>query len=241
MRKKIILACVLALATVSSGCGFWDWLKALFTGGCGITFCCHTGLANTRFDAIFFDGTVEHGTIGGCGQITCEGHYRIHPNHECAISFVDGSNFGFPLTASLTAVDLNSPPPSITISGQGFDATYGTPAVEYYDGSGFFLGSATATSVAADGTWLTAPVPDLSQAYSGAFQLQVTNKNSYGSYLDIVGTATLSCYGRDRPDSDGDGWYDDEDCYPYDSSLWSCSDPGDGGGGGTCDPYCMMY
>ena len=26
----------------------------------------------------------------------------------------------------------------------------------------------------------------------------------------------MSAYGRDRLDSDNDGWYDDEDCDPYD-------------------------
>jgi hypothetical protein len=34
----------------------------------------------------------------------------------------------------------------------------------------------------------------------------------------------MTAWGRDRPDSDGDGWYDDEDCNPYDPYLnYDCS------------------
>ena len=66
-----------------------------------------------------------------------------------------------------------------------------------------------ATSVS--NTSLTADVPDLSSAYSGSYQIRVTNKTSEGYYAHSVGTANVSAYGRDRLDSDGAGWYDDED------------------------------
>jgi hypothetical protein len=45
-----------------------------------------------------------------------------------------------------------------------------------------------------------------------------------GYYAHTVGIATVSAYGRDRYDSDGDGWYDDEDCAPYDPTLNSYCD-----------------
>ncbi|MGB7922606.1 MAG: hypothetical protein WCF57_05120 [Pyrinomonadaceae bacterium] len=98
------------------------------------------------------------------------------------------------------------------------------PRVDYFDSNGYLIGSQTATSVASGGTSLQANMPDLSYVYSGTYQVKVTNKRSDGYYLNIVGSATLTGWGRDRTDSDGDGWYDDEDCDPYDPSLnYDCS------------------
>jgi hypothetical protein len=160
---------------------------------------------------------------------------RISPfghTYTCGeVEIIPGLVSGFSLTASPSTANLNALPPSITISGQAMDGTYGMPLVEYFDGSGYLVGSAVATAVAGDGTWLTTATPDLSWVYSGTYQVRVTNIRSDGWYLNIVGTATLSCYGRDRADSDYDGFYDDEDCYPYDPSRWNCGDPG-----GGCNP-----
>jgi hypothetical protein len=133
-------------------------------------------------------------------------------------------NSNLSLSASPSSIDLTSPPSTATVTGQSFDTTYGMPRVDYYDGNGYLLGSAYATSVSG-GTSLTANVPDLSAAYSGSYQIKVTNKTSSGYYSHTVGTANVSAYGRDRLDSDGDGWYDDEDCDPYDPyrNTW-CND-----------------
>ena len=100
----------------------------------------------------------------------------------------------------------------------------------------------TATSIAGDGTSVVAPTPDLSNVYTGTYQVMVTNMTSEGEYLNIVGTATLTGWGRERVDSDGDGYYDDEDCYPYDPALSCYGGGGGGGGGGDCgDFYCIVY
>jgi len=122
----------------------------------------------------------------------------------------------------------------VTITGQGFDTTYGMPRVEYFDANGFWVGTTDATSVWGGGTALQCNVPNLSQVYSGTYTIRVTNKTSQGYYSHRVGTASLSAYGRDRLDSDGDGWYDDQDCDPYDPYLnTDCSGAGTCGGSGN--------
>ena len=145
------------------------------------------------------------------------------------------------------SVYLPSPPASFNFSlGSGaelyIDSTYGPPVVEYKDDYGNSIGTGTVTAVGSDGTWLDASPPDLSGAYSGTYTVEISNRYWDGQ-LQMVGLAAMSAYGRDRPDSDGDGWYDDEDCYPYDSTRWDCSDPGGGcggGGGGVAMP-CYEY
>lgn len=237
MTKKIILVFLLASVCTTSGCGFWDWLKKIFGGGgCGISYCCPNGQPGTPFIAVYRDGTSRSGTRNFEGKATLDRRSPGGTQYECSeIAIISGNNFGFALTASPSSVDLNAVPASVTIAGQALDGTYGMPRMDYFDSSGYLIGSTTATAVASDGSWLTAPVPDLSSAYSGTFQIQVTNMRSDGEYLDIVGSATISCWGRNRPDSDGDGFYDDEDCYPYDPSLWC------GGGGGGGDDSCGVH
>ena len=132
-----------------------------------------------------------------------------------SVTIVIRLNSNVPLSASPSSIDLTTPPSTATITGQSFDSTYGMPRVDYFDGDGYLVGSVYATSVSGS-TSLTASVPDLSSAYSGTYQIRVTNKTSSGYYAHQVGTASMSAYGRDRLDSDGDGWYDDEDCDPED-------------------------
>lgn len=132
-----------------------------------------------------------------------------------SVTVVIRVNSNVPLSASPSSIDLTSPPSTATITGQSFDSTYGMPRVDYYDSDGYLVGSVYATSVSGS-TSLTANMPDLSSAYSGSYQIRVTNKTSQGYYSHTVGTANVSAYGRDRLDSDGDGWYDDEDCDPND-------------------------
>lgn len=130
-------------------------------------------------------------------------------------------NSNIALSASPSSIYLPSPPAMVTITGQSFDTTYGMPRVEYFDGTGYLVGSVFATSVSGGGTSLDAYVPDLSSAYSGTYTIRVTNKTSQGYYSHTVGTASVTAWGQDRQDSDGDGWYDDQDCAPYDPYMYT--------------------
>jgi hypothetical protein len=215
--KKILLALMLSLAFILPGCG----------GGSGSqTTCVYNGPPNRMFVVFYPDG------YHIAGQTPINGLFSAPTRgYTCGQLIVDyGSNFGVSISASPSSVYLPSPPASVTMSGQSFDATYGLPRVDYFDSNGYLVGSAGATFVSGDGTSLQANMPDLSYVYSGTYQLKVTNKTSAGHYLNTVGQAPMTGWGRDRTDSDGDGWYDDEDCSPYDPSLNSnCS--------GTCGGY----
>jgi hypothetical protein len=226
MKNKFLLILAICVVCFAAGC------RPQANTGCNYNYCCIYGQNNSPFTAIYPSGYRYRGTIGLNGV----GTYPIRDpgsglNVNCgSIAALPGNFFGFSLTAQPGSVDLQAQPSTMIVSGQGIDATYGMPLVEYFDTNGYLIGSVTATSVAGDYSWVEAPVPDLSSVYSGNYQIQVTNIRSDGNYLDIVGTAPMYAWGRDRPDSDGDGWFDDEDCHPYDPSRWSCFD-----GGGGCN------
>lgn len=202
--KKILLVLSLVFVLMPSGC---SWIDPTCTY--------HDGPPNAPWIIVYSDLTVRTGNVGPDGTFTI----RKHGGENCAqlrlrVGF--GNNLNLSLGASPSSIYLPSPPSTATITGQSFDTTYGMPRVEYFDSNGFLVGSVNATSVSGGGTSLLASIPDLSYAYSGTYQVKVTNMTSTGYYLNKVGTATMTAWGRDRVDSDGDGWFDDEDCDPYD-------------------------
>lgn len=213
-------------------------LFVLVLAGCGQGFSCSiTGLVpNTIYFILitYADGTTSTHTVysGPAGIIT------VPTKANCSSSVaVPLTNSNLSLSASPGSIYLLSPPSTVTITGQSFDTTYGMPRVEYFDGNGYLVGSVFATSVSGS-TSLTANVPDLSSAYSGSYQIRVTNKTYQGFYSHTVGTANVSAYGRDRLDSDGDGWYDDEDCDPYDPFRSTyCGGCVENPTAVICDPY----
>ncbi len=217
MNKRLRLS----VLTLSSAC------LAFFFSGCGglINYCSYSGgPPNAPWIIVYSDLTVR------TGNVAPDGTFKIpkHGGENCSqlrlrVGF--GNILGVALTASPSSVYLPSPPTSGTITGNSFDTTYGMPRVDYYDGNGYLVGSVPATSVSGGGTSLEANMPDLSYVYSGTYQVKVTNKRADGYYMDVVGSATMTGWGRDRLDSDGDGWYDDEDCYPYSSSC-NCNSEG---------------
>lgn len=228
--KKILLALSLFLLLLLPGCG-----------SSGSNTCTRSNLVAGATYRIYYSrpeyppppGTPLTRTASSTGSITVPTY-----GFPCdALIYIPVTNSNVSLSASPASVYLPSPPTTATITGQGFDTTYGMPEVEYFDSNGYLVGSVYASSVSGDGTSLQAGVPDLSNVYSGTYQVRVTNEMSGGYYANIVGSATMTGWGRDRVDSDGDGWYDDEDCAPYDPSLnYSCVDTC--GGTGTT-PYTL--
>lgn len=180
-------------------------------------------------------------TANSSGAIKVASHGQ--PCNSIIALAVTNSNVA--LSASPSSVYLPSPPTSGTVTGQSFDTTYGAPKVDYFDSNGYLVGSAYANSVSGDGTSLGANMPDLSNVYSGNYMVKVTNMTYEGYYTHVVGSATMTGWGRDRPDSDGDGWYDDEDCAPYDPYYnYSCTQQCGGtyeGGYYTQPEICPYY
>lgn len=219
--KKLLLIFALTVLLAFSGC----------SGG-GSSQCTKTGLIpNATYRIIYAHPVypptaVLIRTASASGTITTPSY-----GDPCwGLQYYLISNANVSLSASPSSIYLPTPPSTATITGSGFDTTYGMPQVEYFDSNGYLVGSVAASSVSG-GTSLQASVPSLAYAYSGTYQVKVTNMNSAGYYTNIVGTASITAWGRDRTDSDGDGYYDDEDCDPYDPYLnWDCS----GGGSEIC-------
>lgn len=112
---------------------------------------------------------------------------------RCVIAFAAS------LTADPSSIDLANPPPTVTFGGEGFDATYGMPVIEYYDQySGELIASTTAISVAGDGSTAVAYTPSLNGVYTDSYNVIVSNKASDGSN-SIFGVATFSACCIDPP------------------------------------------
>jgi hypothetical protein len=220
--KKILLVLTCSLLLLAlSGCDFFDNSCDKYRTSANVEI-----IPGARYGVHYPHAptpTFEYRTGKSNGSISVPKH-----GHDCNELHVFAlSNSNLPLSASPSSVYLPSPPASATITGQSFDTTYGMPRVDYVDSNGYLVGSADANSVTGGGTSLQATVPDLSYVYSGTYQVKVTNKTYEGYYAHVVGSATMTGWGRDRPDSDGDGWYDDEDCDSWDPSRnYDCSNCG---------------
>ena len=102
----------------------------------------------------------------------------------------------FPFTSNPELVDLQAPPNTIEISGEGLSSEYGMPYIEYRDPySGTLIGATSATSVNGKGTWLQANTPNLSSVYDGVYNILISNIRADGS-LEPIGTTTIECTGR---------------------------------------------
>jgi len=159
------------------------------------------------------------GTGGECiGQLTDPNMDVYAGQTKTARCLVSG--IIFPFATSPAPVNLQAVPGSFDMTGSNLDTTYGMPRVEYFDAySGNIVGTVDATAVSADGSWLQAPAPDLSQVYSGSYNILISNRQADGS-LAYVGTSSVDTYGRDfvfepPPDPCGGG----EEPNPYNNQM----------------------
>ncbi|HJR06332.1 MAG TPA: hypothetical protein VJ842_03655 [Pyrinomonadaceae bacterium] len=230
--KKIASILLLSLIVVFSGCASSNTCN--FTGlNPGATYVIVITDPSTNVSSTFQRVANSSGSISVTTSLNCSN-----------VVAIPAINSNFALAASPSSVNLLSPPATVTVTGQSFDTTYGMPRVDYFDGNGYLVGGVYATSVGSGGTSLQANVPDLSGVYSGTYQVRVVNKTYSGYYVHTVGSATMTAWGRDRPDSDGDGWYDDQDCSPYDPYYTNNCGPAECGGYGTTPRYIcddMVY
>src|SRR5215204_4836952 len=239
LRMLLLSACLLSAVLIGS-CGG--------TPSCGL-FCPAGGAPNVPLDKVvdvfYCDGRVRTYRLGFDGY-TSELVADPKKGESC-------QQCGFPVVRRLPfisflpggSINLLAVPPSFRFSLNPseavlFKTTYGTPVVNYRDWTGMVVGSGTVSAIAGDGTWLDASPPDLSQAFTGTYTVHFNNINASGQYV-LVGTATMEAYGREPPDSDGDGVPDYMDCYPNDPSWSSCGGGGGGDDGGGCNPECLMY
>jgi hypothetical protein len=134
-----MLILVLGFISTMPACEF----EFTFPSGC--TF---AGTPGAPYRVRYPDGVERAGTIGSGGQFSVASR-----GYGCnQITILIGSNAGFALSADPSSVYLPSPPTSGTITGQGFDAAYGMPKVDYFDANGYLVDSVYATSVTGGGT-----------------------------------------------------------------------------------------
>src|SRR6266481_511619 len=89
-----------------------------------------------------------------------------------------------------------------TISGQGLTSRYGMPVLRYFDSSGNLVNQASAQVIASDGTWVQAPIPDISQLVPGSYTGVLYNIDSSGN-LVFLGTTGVSVMDPPQPPPPG--------------------------------------
>lgn len=138
--------------------------------------------------------------------------YPKDANNSCGSVTITRTGGGFSsFSVTPSSIDLQAPPATMSVIGTGINTTYGMPVVEFYDNYSNFIGSTTATAVDPGGTWLQANTPDLSQVYSGGYQVEIHNVKADAS-MDFIGVSDVITYGRDEP----------QGCNPTDQEVQNC-------------------
>ncbi len=108
---------------------------------------------------------------------------------------------GVPQSASVNAMAdyVFSPSPVATdgssgteavIVGPGFSTQFGMPLLQYFDLNGNLVAQTSADAVAADGSWMSSPIPDISQLPVGTYVGFLNNANASGDY-DVLGVTSV--------------------------------------------------
>jgi hypothetical protein len=107
---------------------------------------------------------------------------------------------GIFFTSSPDTMDVQAPPQSFTVSGQGISTEFGMPVIEYWDQTGTVVAQATAAEVAPDGTWIRANTPalDPNSTWGGAYTIGINNVLADGTY-NTLGYASLAVTNSNPP------------------------------------------
>lgn len=113
----------------------------------------------------------------------------------------------FRYTAAPDTIDVQNPPATVTINGEGVNETYGTPMVAFYDSFGNVAASTPVSQINWDkygSTGVVVNVPALNLAYDGYYTVAVHNVLSDGSW-EVVGATNMTVYGNPPPPPTGGG------------------------------------
>lgn len=94
-----------------------------------------------------------------------------------------------PFVAVPDYVDASNPPSTITITGEGIDATYGMPFVQFFDLDGNLIAQLQASAVAPDGFSLEGATPDLSSISTNSYLIVISNVTADGT--EVIGSTTI--------------------------------------------------
>lgn len=146
----------------------------------------------------------------------------VHPDQYTPLICIPRRSFFFNFAPE--DVNVQSPPATFSLSGEGgLDTTYGMPLIEFYDVGGYWVGSARASAVSPDGTWLQATMPDLSACYNGGHGVLVSNVIEDGSF-QAIGNAGLDIVGGSDPPPPppDEGCHHDGTCAEWDDINCVC-------------------
>jgi hypothetical protein len=120
-----------------------------------------------------------HTEQNGIYQLPCEDYYPA-------------------LILTPSPINVNSLPSTISVQGDAvLNSSFGTPTVDFYNESGYVIGSTTVASISGNGSSASISTPAfLANQYSGYYVAAVSNINAdYSS--SVVGAGAIELEGRD--------------------------------------------
>jgi hypothetical protein len=101
----------------------------------------------------------------------------------------DLANSSFVFSPNPIATDGSSGSEAV-ITGSGFSSQYGMPLLQYFDLNGNLVTQTNVDAVAGNGSWVSAPIPDISQLGIGTYVGIISNVNSSGGY-NFMGSVSV--------------------------------------------------
>ena len=135
--------------------------------------------------------------VGGgnplCTGVTAKNAVSVGHIEEfiCFITVVEGGfeDSSFVFSPNPISTDGSSGSQAV-ITGAGFSSQYGMPLLQYFDLNGNLVTQTNVNTVASDGSWVSAPIPDISQLGFGTYVGILQNANASGGF-DFLGSASV--------------------------------------------------